>query len=68
MIELFYAYQKGSITLEIIQGLFGVSKPTGERDMQYLRRRGLIIFVGTTRSGKYMLTAKSKKLFKRTKR
>jgi ATP-dependent DNA helicase RecG len=68
VIELLYTYQQGSITLEVTQGLFGVSKPTGERDMRYLRRRGLIVFVGTTRGGKYILAAKGKKLFRRTKR
>jgi ATP-dependent DNA helicase RecG len=63
VLELLYLFQKGGVTTNLLQKMFAISDATAERDLALLKRRRYVVFQGTKRRGKYVLTAKGKRLF-----
>jgi ATP-dependent DNA helicase RecG len=60
----FMQHQKG-LTLDDIKKYFNVGRATAQRDMKYLKDGGLVTFKGAAKTGKYMLTEKGLRLFKK---
>ncbi len=68
IIRVLYLLQREAVSLSEMRSLFKLSVPTVKRDIAVLRKAGLIILHGTTRKGKYVLTAKGRRLFTRKAR
>ena len=62
--ELRWIQQHDGVTLKALIETFKIKRATGQRDIKQLKDAGLINFIGSDRSGKYILTAKGKDLFK----
>jgi ATP-dependent DNA helicase RecG len=62
--ELKWIQQHGGIALKALIEAFQIKRATGQRDIKQLKDAGLIIFTGSDKSGKYILTEKGKELFK----
>jgi ATP-dependent DNA helicase RecG len=56
-------YEDKSIDLPKFAARFGISKRMIEKDISFLRRKGLIVFEGAPKTGKYVLTQKGKNMF-----
>lgn len=63
MLEMFYSGQ--IITAPQAAVLFKTTKRTIEHDIEFLRKHGLIDFVGSLKTGKYILTKDGKKLIEK---
>jgi ATP-dependent DNA helicase RecG len=57
-------FQKG-ISLEGLKKHFKIERTTAQRDMKYLKDSTLVIFKGAAKTGKYVLTKKGERLFKK---
>jgi len=60
--ELSYLCQSGFLTLAILQKLFGISRATAKRDIVILKKLEIVEFIGSLKTGKYVLTEKGKRL------
>ncbi len=64
MIEILLSLnQNRLIDLSELAIQYGLSKRTIEKDISFLRKKGVIIFQGPPKTGRYVLTDKGKKLF-----
>lgn len=62
-----YFHQRESATLSEWRRIFNVSRPTAQRDIAVLKSQGLVLFKGSPKRGRYMLTKGGKNLFRRVK-
>jgi len=67
LIEILYVKEKGALKRPEIEKVFGISKATAERDLALLKKADIIKFTGPPKTGKYLLTEKSKAIFKERK-
>jgi len=63
--ELIFIVGHDGIRLSDIKRQFGVERATGQRDMQVLKKAGLVLFQGSPKTGRYILTAGMAKRLKR---
>ncbi|SHG19041.1 putative DNA binding domain-containing protein [Pedobacter caeni] len=61
--EIRFIYEKNGLTLKSLITAFDIKRATGQRDMKILKETGYLSFVGSNKSGKYMLTKKGEALF-----
>jgi len=61
--EILYIKKYGFFTRRIIERLNKISTATAERDITLLKKKGIIKFEGSKKTGRYVLTDKGKKLF-----
>jgi ATP-dependent DNA helicase RecG len=60
--EILYIKKYGFFTRRIIERLNKISTSTAERDITLLKKKGIIKFEGSKKTGRYVLTDKGKKL------
>jgi ATP-dependent DNA helicase RecG len=61
--EIRLIYEKNGLTLRNLMTAFDIKRATGQRDMKTLKEMGYVLFIGSNKSGKYMLTRKGETLF-----
>ncbi len=65
--EIILLYFQKGLSLEELKKHFKIERATAQRDMKYLKDANLVIFKGAAKTGKYVLTKKGARLFKKRK-
>lgn len=58
MKELLFIIKQRGITISEIKNEFNIERATAQRDMKELKKIGFITFIGSPKTGKYMITPK----------
>jgi ATP-dependent DNA helicase RecG len=61
-LELLHLYDHGFLTLALVEKIFSISRATAKRDISVLKNCGLVEFIGSRKTGKYLLTERGKKI------